>query len=223
MTRACLAALLLFLAPSGSSGLWGQGGPSAPGRAGGWSWVATAGLGALLGPGELARGTNAPGAGENLILRLGDGAAFGLATGRGTRLVELDARLVFGAAAPAVQNEAGVLYPNHASRPVFWNGALLLFPFGFTDLTVGGRRVRPFAGAGIGGLVLTADLDNVEGQTLYHAFLRTVEAGLRIGSGRRAGEPGFVELRIVRHRTWRSGPLHAVRAVSATLGIGLAW
>lgn len=73
-------------------------------------------------------------------------------------------------------------------------------------------------------MLLSVDLDNVKGQTLYHPFHWNLGAGVRIAASPDnipSWTPTFIELRVERFRVWRIRPLRGFDAVAATLGLGM--
>lgn len=174
--------------------------------------------GVLLAPGEIGRATNATGAHEALIGRLGDALALGGHLGIDSRHVGAELRLVLGTRRIEVKNEAGTGFPNHGEHPLLWSGNLLVYPLGLLQGS-GSRLPRPLLAAGLGGAVLSADLDNVKGQTLFHSFLWSLGGGVRLGIGR----DGVLEARLARHRVWRNGALRSFEATAVTLGLGVRY
>lgn len=189
------------------------------------SWHPAAGfmLGASFAPAEIGRDTNATG-GEQLVAHLGDAVVLGLRGAVESDVLGLELVLLLGAKRVEVENELGVRFPNHGQPPVLWTGSLLLYPLFALRNTALGRRVRPFVVVGVGGAIVSVDLDNIKGQTLYHSWQGSVGGGIRFFSGRDRGpyeHDPFVELRLVRHRVRQNGPLYGFDILAATVGLGM--
>jgi len=194
------------------------GGVQAPQRWAPCVWCVTTGLaaGALLAPGEIGRAANATGGGEQLIAYLGDAFALGIRAGLESDVLGVELVLLLGANRVEVENEFGVRFPNHGEPPVLWTGSVLFYPLFPLRHTALGRRLRPFVVAGLGGAFVSVDLDNIEGQTLYHSWQESVGGGIRFFS-----DHSFVELRLTRQRVHRNGPLHGFDAHAATVALGI--
>ncbi|HEV8612216.1 MAG TPA: hypothetical protein VGQ73_01825 [Gemmatimonadales bacterium] len=227
--RVLLLGWLGLLCGGGSSGAplsaqaGGGVGPIVVARESRWRWSTAAALGAWLAPGEVGRDRNQTGGREQLIARWSDGMALGLSAARETWLGGFELSGIQATSAVQVKNEFGVAFPNHGKRPFAWSANALLYPLG----PLQGRRsrlLRPFLTAGLGGVLLSVDLDNSRDQTPYHSFHWSVGGGIRI-----ATSPDeipwwtrtFVELRVSRFQVWPNGPLRRFRAMAATAGLGM--
>jgi opacity protein-like surface antigen len=189
----------------------GQGSPPAAPAAGSTRDAAfSAGL--SLAPPEIGRDVNRAG-GDTLIAGLGDSAVFG---GR----FELRRRRVGGAFSllvwgkpVAVTNEAGVEFPNHGEPPVLYTFEARLYPLGGSVYA----RVSPYLAAGVGGALVSVDLDNVDGQELRHLWAYSLGGGVKISLG--AGAT-FLDLQYAWCSLSGSGPIVPFRAHTVTVGFG---
>ncbi len=189
-----------------------------------WRWTTGARLGVVLNAGVIGRQPNATGGHEMLLARLGWGFGLGFHAGYESRLGGVELRALALHTPVEVSNEDGIEFPHHGSRPVSWTAGVLGYPLA----PVLGRRsaIRPFVTAGVGGVILTVDLDNIKGQTLYHSFQWSLGGGVRIGLNPEdipTWTPAFVELRFDRTHVWANGPLNhfVLYALSAGLGMRL--
>ncbi|HLB55204.1 MAG TPA: hypothetical protein VJK71_08850 [Gemmatimonadales bacterium] len=213
MRRAALATVLWSLVLCGSTRA--QVPPN-------WRWTTGAGLGVFLGAGEIGRYPNATGGHEDLVARLDAGIGLGFQAGLESRFGGLELRGLGTSSAVQVENEYGVRFPHHGGRPFAWTGNLLLYPL--APLQRPGGALRPFLTAGLGGLLMSVDLDNVNDQTLYHSFHWSLGGGVRIATSPEdvpSWTPTFLELRVVRMRVWPNGPLEGFGIVAATIGLGM--
>jgi hypothetical protein len=175
------------------------------------------GLGVFLGHGVIARG-HGPGRAETLIARLRP-APLGSANVSFERgILGLSFDLAAPARAIVVENSAGERFPNHATGPVLYGIVLSLAPLhGMTRRWQRGR-LRVGAELGGGGALVTADLDNRNGQTAYHAWQWQFGAALRWSVGTSGG---FVQLRGVHHQSLATGAVRDLRATRFTLSGGV--
>jgi len=214
MTRAFSTVGVLLLLGSQAPG---QGVPT-------WRWTTGVALGFLPGAGEIGRQPNATGGHEELIARLDGGIGWGFHAGFESRFGGLELRGVGTERPVEVNNESGVRFPNHGRRPFGWTGNLLLYPLAPLQRRSG--RVRPFLTAGLGGVLLSVDLDNVKDQTLFHLFHWSLGGGLRIATSPEdvpSWTPTFLELRIARLRVWPNRPIEGFRLIAATIGLGMRY
>lgn len=190
-----------------------------------WRWSSGVTAGALFAPGEIGRDQNASGGHERLIARWGDGAGLGGQVSLETRFGGLELRGLQATSAVQVRNEFGVAFPDHGKCPFAWSGSLFVYPFAPIEARRN-RLPRPFLTAGLGGHLISVDLDNVENQTLYHSFHWVLGGGIRIATAPEdvpSWTPTFLELRVERYRVWRNGPLHRFAAWAATVGFGMRY
>lgn len=186
-------------------------------------WSTGAALGVAFAPGEVGRDRNKTGGHEQLIARWSSGVALGLYAGIETRFGGFELSVIQTTSAVQVKNEFGVAFPNHGKPPFVWTGNAVLYPLALVQRQ-GSRLLRPFVTAGLGGVFLSVDLDNIKNQTLYHSFAWSVGGGVRIATSPddiRFGTPSFVELRVVRFRVWPNGPLRRFEVIAATAGVGM--
>jgi hypothetical protein len=124
-------------------------------------WTAEAGpeIGVSIAGIQVGRDVNATG-GEELRARLGHSPALGIRCGVYSRFGGFEMGVTATAAAVKVKNEFGVRFPNHGEPPAFFTASAVLHPFG---RALG--RARPYVSAGFAGAVVSADLDNIEGQS----------------------------------------------------------
>ena len=157
-----------------------------------------------------------------LIARLDDAPALAIQFGAVSRHLGFELRLLSGRRPVRVDNESGVAFPNHGEPPFFWAGNLLWYPLGLVQSANSGWP-RPFLLAGLGGTVLSIDLDNIKGQTLFHSFHRSLGMGVQLAVGRSASGERFVwvELRLMRHFVWANGPLRPFSVSDAAAGVVL--
>lgn len=190
-----------------------------------WRWSSGVTAGALFAPGEIGRGENAAGGHEQLIARWGGGAAVGGLVGLEARLGGLEFRGLQATRAVQVENWFGVAFPNHGRRPFAWSASLLVYPLTPVE-SRRSRLPRLFLTAGLGGHVISVDLDNVKGQSLYHSFHSVLGGGIRIATAREdvpSWKSTFLELRVERYRLWKNGLLHRFGVWAATVGFGMRY
>ena len=86
------------------------------------------------------------------------------------------------------------------------------------------RKFQPFVTGGAGGFLIQVDLDNIEGQTLYHSFQWSIGGGMRIVSGLPQTPYRtitFVELRVDRQQAWANRPLDGFRVIGVSVVFGM--
>ncbi len=185
--------------------------------------VGSLGIGPALGPEVIATGRNAGGARERILATWPDGIAITLGLGLERTRGGLELRLLVPGAEPQVTSESGEVFPHHASRPLLWSLGVLGYPL--PPIGVGNcRRLRLFVAAGAGGMLVTADLDNAGGQSIFHPLQWTASAGLRLDVSRddaRAGQT-LLEFRVARAHLGRRGPFRTGEVTAFTLALGLA-
>lgn len=169
----------------------------------------------------MGRQPNATGGHEDLIARLGGGLAFAAHAGIESRFGGAELGLSWGGGAVKVTNIDGVGFPNHGEPPIVWAGTIKVYPLAITGPKP--HRLQPFVVGGVGGMVIQVDLDNLNGQTVYHRFQWTVGGGLRVVRG--LDNPGmtttYIELRVERLTTWRGAPFRRFRMLAGTVGMGM--
>jgi hypothetical protein len=180
-----------------------------------WRATLAARLGAAFGAGEIGRDTNATG-GEPLIARLPDGPVLALRGNAERSFFAVGVEIASLARPIEVENEAGVDFPHHGTRPLLYSLEVELYPAG-RGLLAG--RLRPYAGIGAGGAALSVDLDNRRQQELTHHWLSKASGGLRWR--RRADAELFLELRYEITRVRASAPLADFTLRQATVAYGL--
>ena len=186
------------------------------------TWRGTGGVGLQIrnGAGEIGRQANATGGHEDLIARLNGGPALAVHAGIESRFGGAELGLSWGGRAVEVVNVDGVRFPNHGEPPLAWVGNIMVYPLA-PVLRPG--RFQPFVVAGLGGMLIQVDLDNIKGQTIYHRFQWSVGGGLRIVRGLESPMmmTTYVELRVEQQTTWPGAPFQrfSVRAGSVSLGM----
>jgi hypothetical protein len=176
----------------------------------------------VLGPGLIARGVNAVGGGEPIVARWLDGVGLGLGLGLEAGWGGGELRILAPARELEVRNAAGDRFPHHASRPLVWSIGVLVHPI--PRLGPGlGRRLRPFVAAGAGGMLVTADLDNRNGPSLYHPWQWTLGGGLRLEVGLDDPRAGIslIEVRVLKVHLSAAGPFVRANVTAVALGLGL--
>lgn len=185
--------------------------------------VGAAGLGVLFGPGDITRARNAAGEGEVLAAEVKDGLALSLGMGFERSHAGLEIRVLVAAREPRVTNQAGDRFPHHAEPPLLWNVGVIGYPLPRFGRGIG-RRLRPFAAIGAGGMLVRMDLDNRGGQSFYHPWQWNLAGGVRLLTSRENLATPLVtvlELRIVRHRLFPHGPIRGADLLAVTFGVGL--
>ena len=176
-----------------------------------WRWRIGAALGFVPGPGEIGR--------EELIARVGAGIGMGFQAGIESRIGGIELRTLGFSSAVEVEDQGGAEFPNHGRRPFVWTAGVTAYPLA----PVFRAGTGPFVAGGLGGILLSADLDNVEGQTWYHSFLWSLGGGARVAMGPEepSWAPAFLELRVERMRVWSNGPLRSFTVWVGAVGIAL--
>lgn len=168
-------------------------------------------FGAMIAGKELARGVNATG-GEDLIAKLNHGAALGFRVGIHSALIGLEANLLSASNRVRVNNEFGIGFPNHAERPLVCSGDALLYPF---RKSIRAGRFRPYVTSGIGGMLMSADLDNIDDQEAHGRLMWNAGGGVKVFAAEAQGL--YFDLRFTNHRLLGS---NAIDLRSITVGVG---
>jgi len=171
-------------------------------------------FGAMIAGKEIARGVNATG-GEQLIARLNHGVALGLRVGVHNELLGLEANFLTTSTPAIVKNEFGVAFPNHAERPLICSGDGLLYPF---RKAIREGKVRPYLTTGVGGMLLSADLDNIRGKETHGSLIWNAGGGVKVFVGEGAGL--YFDLRFTNHRLLSSRGADSLDLRSVSLGVG---
>ena len=217
MDRRLLIAGLVVLALIASRGrACAQLPERAPGSrsANGWRMQAGIQFGWVAAGKEIGRHPNASG-GEMLHATFESGPVIGFGVALFRRFGGVEG--FAGSAWPAlrVENEAGEIFPNHAERPELFSGQLVLYPLGGAT---GGSGVRPFARAGFSAALLSADMDNRDGQSAQALAGWTYAAGCRWWF--RTGPDRFFEVEAGRHRFRASRPYGGFDIWIVRFGLG---
>jgi hypothetical protein len=191
--------------------------PSTTPPAGPWQADFSAGVGILLGPGEIGRDVNAAG-GDQLIARVRDGPAFRFGAALGIEYFRFGLDMLRYTRQVQVVNDRGVEFPNHGEGIFLYSATATLYPFAPIRGAFLADRLRPYAVAAAGGSLVSVDLDNVGDQTLYHPWQWSWGAGVRCCSS--APESLAFEARVTRFYVGGRGPLNGFSAT--TLMVGLA-
>jgi opacity protein-like surface antigen len=168
-------------------------------------------FGGMIANKELGRGTNATG-GERLSARLNYGAALGLRGGLHNELLGLEVNFLTTSNRAGVKNEFGVVFPNHAERPLICTGDALLYPF---RRSIKGGNVRPYLTSGVGGMLLSADLDNINDKETHGNVVWNAGGGVKVSVRESTGL--YVDVRFTNHRLLRSANTD-VQSIS--IGVG---
>ena len=168
-------------------------------------------FGAMIAGKDIARGLNATG-GEHLIARLNHGAALGVRGGVHSDLLGLEANFLTAGRPAVVKNEFGVAFPSHAERPLICSGDALLYPF---RRAIRGGKLRPYLTSGVGGMLLSADLDNIRDKETHGGLIWNAGGGVKVFVGEGAGL--YFEFRFTNHRVLRADSID-LRSVS--IGVG---
>jgi hypothetical protein len=169
-------------------------------------------FGVMIAGKDIARGVNATG-GEQLIARLSHGGALGVRGGVHSDLLGLEANFVTTGNRAVVISEFGVAFPNHAERPLIYSGDALLYPF---RRAIKGGKVRPYLTSGVGGLLLSADLDNIRDKEMHGSLIWNAGGGVKVFVGEGSGV--YFDLRFTNHRLLDSATPHSLRSVA--IGVG---
>ena len=178
-----------------------------------WRLEAAGHVGALLSPGVIGRDTNATGR-EELRAILSDGPVLGLRIGWASPFLGLEVETARALARVEVRSEHGVDFPNHGEAPFLLSAQLVLYPAG--DKLWGGR-LRPHLLAGLGGMLVSVDLDNVGGQRHEFASTRILGAGLRFSLRPNGDVERFLDLRATRSTVAGSSPLDSFELESLSV------
>lgn len=171
-------------------------------------------FGAMIAGKQVGRGVNATG-GEQLIARLDHGGALGLRAGVHSELIGLEANFLTTGNAVVVKNEFGVLFPHHAETPLLYSGEALLYPL---RRAIREGRVRPYVTSGIGGMLISADLDNINDQEPHHRLMWNAGGGVKLFAGEAPAV--FVDVRFTNHRLLGSRGTGAIDLRSIAVGVG---
>lgn len=171
-------------------------------------------FGAMIAGKDIARGVNATG-GEQLIARLNHGGALGVRGGVHSDLLGLEANFLTTNSRAAVKNEFGVAFPNHAERPSIYSGDALLYPF---RRAIREGKVRPYVTSGIGGLLLSADLDNIRDQEAHGSLIWNAGGGVKVFVGEGSGL--YFDFRFTNHRLLSSRGTDSLDLRSVSVGVG---
>jgi opacity protein-like surface antigen len=189
----------------------GQGSPPATPAAG---FTREIGLyaGLSLAPQEIGRDVNRAG-GDTLVAGLGNSAVFGGRFEMRRRYVGGAFNLFVWGKSVAVANEAGVEFPHHGAPPVLYTLEARLYPLGGSA----NARVSPYVAAGVGGALISVDLDNVDDQELRHLWTYTLGGGVKISFS--AGKT-FLDLQFTSCSLSGSGPIVPFRVRTVMIGFG---
>jgi opacity protein-like surface antigen len=179
-----------------------------------WRFEAATYFGALIAGKEVARGVNATG-GEQLIAKLNHGGALGVRAGLHSDLLGLEANFLIPNNAVAVKNEFGVSFPNHGKKPLISSADVLLYPF---RRAIGTGKIRPYLTGGVGGVLMSADLDNINDQETHGRLMWNSGGGVEIFVDETSRF--YFDLRFTNHRLARSSETHATDLRSITVGVG---
>jgi hypothetical protein len=127
-------------------------------------------------PGEIGRDVNRAG-GDILIASLGTSGVFGTRFEVNNSLLGGGVTVLAWLGSVGVENEAGIEFPHHGKPPLIYLGEARLYPF--REWLARGR-VSPYLSAGLGGALVSVDLDNVNDQELRHLWTWSGGAGVRI-------------------------------------------
>jgi hypothetical protein len=171
-------------------------------------------FGAMIAGKEIARGVNATG-GEQLIARVNHGGALGLRVGVHSELLGLEANFLNTSSPAIVKNEFGVAFPNHAERPLIYSGDGLLYPF---RRAIREGKVRPYLTTGVGGMLLSVDLDNIRDKETHRSLIWNAGGGVKVFVGEGAGL--YFDLRFTNHRLLSSRGADSLDLRSVSIGVG---
>lgn len=171
-------------------------------------------FGAMIAGKTIGRGVNATG-GEQLVARLNHDAALGVRGGVHNDLLGLEANFLTTSNQAVVKNEFGVAFPNHSERPLIFSGDALLYPF---RRAISGGMVRPYLTSGLGGLLLSADLDNIRDKETHGSLIWNAGGGVKVFAGQGSGL--YLDLRFTNHRLLGSGGSEHVDFRTISVGVG---
>jgi len=179
----------------------------------GASFEAASYTGLMIGNKEVARGTNATG-GEQLIAKLGTAGGIGLRAGMHNDWLGLEADLFSAGRSVKVKNEFGAGFPNHGAKPLFCSAGGLVYPFG---RRLRNGRLRPYLVGGLGTVLFTADLDNINDQEWHNRLTWNIGTGFKWFP---ADERIYLDFRFVNHRLVSTRKIDSMDLRSATLAVG---
>jgi hypothetical protein len=171
-------------------------------------------FGAMIAGKDIAHGVNATG-GEQLIARLNSSGALGVRGGVHSDLLGLEANFLTTSSPAVVKNEFGVAFPNHAERPSIYSGDALLYPF---RRAIREGKVRPYVTSGIGGMLLSADLDNISDQETHGRLIWNAGGGVKVFVGEGSGL--YFDFRFTNHRLLSSRGADSLDLRSVSVGVG---
>lgn len=171
-------------------------------------------FGAMIAGKEIARGVNATG-GEQLIARLSHGGALGVRGGIHSDLLGLEANFLTTSNRAVVKNEFGVAFPNHSERPLIYSGDALLYPF---RRAIREGKIRPYITSGVGGMLLSADLDNVRDKEAHGSVIWNAGGGVKVFVGEGTGL--YFDFRFTNHRLLSSSVTGSLDLRSVSIGVG---
>jgi len=166
-------------------------------------------------PGEIGRDVNRAG-GDTLIASLGTSGVLGARFEVNNSLVGGGVTVLGWLTSIDVQNEAGIDFPHHGKPPLIYLGEARLYPF---RQWLARGRVSPYLSAGVGGALVSVDLDNVNDQELRHLWTWSAGAGVRIAVDDDGGT--FVDVQYRACFLSGSGPLVPFALHSIVVGVGL--
>lgn len=170
--------------------------------------------GVLLIPGAIGRDVNRAG-GDVLVARAPTAPLLGARFEVRTRVAGLGVELAASQRRVQVANESGVDFPNHGGSPALYGLEGRLYPLAGTY-----SPAEPYVSAGLGGAVVSVDLDNVNDQERYYPRTRSVGGGVKFFFDEGSI---FVDVQYKRIAFSRTGPLHAFRASALSLAVGAAF
>lgn len=168
-------------------------------------------FGAMIAGKEIFRGVNATG-GEQLIARLNHGGALGVRAGVHSDLLGLEGNFLTTTNRGVVKNEFGIAFPNHAESPLICSGDALIYPF---RRAISEGKIRPYLTSGVGGMLLSADLDNIRDKETHGSLIWNAGGGVKVFVGE--GSALYFDLRFTNHRVL-SADSTDLRSVS--IGVG---
>ena len=171
-------------------------------------------VGVMVAGKDISRGVNATG-GEQLIASLGHSGAIGVRAGIHNELLGLEGNLLSSSGRPNVKNEFGVEFPNHAEQPLLYSADLLLYPF---RSAIRAGRVRPYLTSGVGGMLLSADLDNIRDKETHGARVWNAGGGVKVFVDE--GSRLYVDLRFTNHRLLSPIGADSIDLRSVSVGVG---